>query len=336
MNKQFANLLDNYLTKKLQDKKLHGYFINIMTNNEKAGNQFDIKNVDILNRRTHNHANITVINYFDMGNNFKDWDPREWYYVICKTDMDFTVTIRQDLIDSWKESNAKDNVIIINDKGMVWDLPMSYFFNGGKNCWNDQGNINRTFVLGNPTFEADPETTVNADKVAIICRGWGFLGHTAYAKHRTGPQSKTLLVARYDNNGKYKTQHNMKSTGQVYDILGMENYGSLRTFQRKLKANNNEMFLTNKDGITFWVTDRLWATAPETVENTETETETVDTTDLATMALEIAEPKSFIKVETKVLETKVMKREPMVAKSIVTYGRLPNSYTQKPKRIINR
>lgn len=349
MNKTFATILDSYLTHKVQAKKLNGYYFNVMNNNVELGNTIDQAHKDILVRDQHNHTNITIINYFDMGNGFKSFDDREWYYVVCNKNESDYVDIRLDLIESWQEKNANDSVIIVNQNGSVWELPMQSFYTmESEIVWNDEGNIVKRFLLDRPTYTCNPEIMANREMVVRLIKSWQFLGHTTYTKFRSGNK---FLVASYDRNGNIIKYHYMKSVRQMYAILNMSNY-SLRTFQRKCQGDFVEMTLENDNGKTFYITNLLTTLPPETVEMSVKPTELKETVveikgekaqEIYETIIETAKvtPSNATKRVERLQEyskkTRTIRHEPMVAKS---FGQVPNAFAAlcdtKPKRIIVR
>ena len=267
----------NLLTKALEAKAINdgqsGVFINVM-NNEKSSNV--IKEEGALVRENHNYSHITFIKYLDYGNGFKGFEPREWAYVVTTSDPN-RFQIRKDLIDSWKDSNAKDTVIVISQAdNTVHFLNMQDFMGfkpnvSWKYVWNEEGNIVLDFDSWKSSYtfvDSEPDTIhPYADKLE---EGWNYLGKVSYSQYRS---KRMVLVARYDDNGKLVNYHRMKSLVMAYEMLHLENNGALRSFRRNL-AKNLSSFLISSDGVKYYITftditnsvPDTWSSQPVTIE----------------------------------------------------------------------
>lgn len=267
----------NLLTKALEAKAIKdgqsGVFINVM-NNEKSSNV--IKEEGALVRENHNYSHITFIKYLDYGNGFKGFEPREWAYVVTTSDPN-RFQIRKDLIDSWKDSNAKDTVIVISQAdNTVHFLNMQDFMGfkpnvSWKYVWNEEGNIVLDFDSWKSSYtfvDSEPDTIhPYADKLE---EGWNYLGKVSYSQYRS---KRMVLVARYDDNGKLVNYHRMKSVSMAYEMLHLENNGSLRTVQRRL-SQNLSVYLTSESGTRYYITftditnsvPETWSSQPVTIE----------------------------------------------------------------------
>lgn len=267
----------NLLTKALEAKAINdgesGVFINVM-NNEKSSNV--IKEEGALVRENHNYSHITFIKYLDYGNGFKGFEPREWAYVVTTSDPN-RFQIRKDLIDSWKDSNAKDTVIVISQAdNTVHFLNMQDFMGfkpsvSWKYVWNEEGNIVLEFDSWKSSYtfvDSEPDTIhPYADKLE---EGWNYLGKVSYSQYRS---KRMVLVAKYDANGKLVNYHRMKSVSMAYEMLHWENNGSLRTVQRRL-SQNLSLYLTSESGKRYYITfndvtnsvPETWSSEPVTIE----------------------------------------------------------------------
>lgn len=267
----------NLLTKALEAKAIKdgqsGVFINVM-NNEKSSNV--IKEEGALVRENHSYSHITFIKYLDYGNGFKGFEPREWAYVVTTSDPN-RFQIRKDLIDSWKDSNAKDIVIVISQSdNTVHFLNMQDFMGfkpnvSWKYVWNEEGNIVLEFDSWKSSYtfvDSEPDTIhPYADKLE---EGWNYLGKVSYSQYRS---KRMVLVARYDDNGKLVNYHRMKSVSMAYEMLHLENNGSLRTVQRRL-SQNLSAYLTSESGTRYYITfndvtnsvPETWSSQPVTIE----------------------------------------------------------------------
>lgn len=267
----------NLLAKALEAKAINdgqsGVFINVM-NNEKSSNV--IKEEGALVRENHNYSHITFIKYLDYGNGFKGFEPREWAYVVTTSDPN-RFQIRKDLIDSWKDSNAKDTVIVISQAdNTVHFLNMQDFMGfkpnvSWKYVWNEEGNIVLDFDSWKSSYtfvDSEPDTIhPYTDKLE---EGWNYLGKVSYSQYRS---KRMVLVARYDDNGKLVNYHRMKSVSMAYEMLHLENNGSLRTVQRRL-SQNLSVYLTSESGTRYYITFNdvtnsvpdTWSSQPVTIE----------------------------------------------------------------------
>lgn len=272
-----ANLLDKYLTFKCKANGNTNYYLNVMNNNEDFSLKINPKDKNALNRQYHNCCNVTAIEYRECEDGFKDFSSgRKYYYVIFNRSATNSVDIRKDLIDLWARNNAKDRVIVVNtNNNLVWEYSMQDFFGKSQLSfqyrWNKDGNITQFFTLPEPAFtDNSPETIDNQTVVNYITKSWEYLGHVSYATHRRS--SKMVMVAQYDSNGNRKKYHVMKSLSQVYDLLHFENLGCLRTFQRLFETGAVvSLFLTNEDGITYWVSTEEYLIPPEKVTDDKSE-----------------------------------------------------------------
>ena len=267
-----TNLLIKSLTSKVQKDGHTDCFINVMNNEDKSF--FDNKNT--MNRTEHNFAHITYIPWDDYGDGFKGFADRKWAYVVQTANPNI-FQIRKDVIDSWANNNAKDDVIVMSTAdNTVYFFDMQDF-RGAKPkvswdyVWNEEGNIicsykhwnaNYTFTDSNPQ-----EVHPYAEKLSY---GFQFLGHVAYAQYRT---KRMILVGKYDANGKLINYHKMKSISMAYETLHLGNNGSLRTVQRMLNKNLS-VFLTSESGTKYYITfcdtsntcPKTWGYEPVTVE----------------------------------------------------------------------
>lgn len=265
------------LIKALESKAIQdgqsGCYINVM-NNHKSNTV--IKQPNALNRESHNYSHITFIKYLDYGNGFKGFEPREWAYVVTTSDPN-KFQIRKDLIDEWKDSNAKDTVIVLSPaNNTVHFLNMQDFMGMKPNVswkviWNEEGNIVLEFDSWKSSFtfvDSDPDT-VHPYSYKLE-DGWNYLGNVNYSKYRS---KRTVLVAKYDDNGKLVNYHRMKSLVMAYEMLHLENNGVVRSFRRNL-AKNLSSFLTSSDGIKYYITfadvtnsvPMFWNSDPVTIE----------------------------------------------------------------------
>lgn len=344
------NLLDKYLKNHSVKESFTSYYCNVLNNNEDFSKKLDEYHPDCLIREKHNYCNLTVIDWMNYGNNFKGYDDRRWYYVIETHSDDKTVQIRQDLIDKWKENNAKDNVLILNTKtNQVWDIPMQRFFGykplPSKINWNNEGNVILKFDLlsEKPTFtDKNPDEIENAESIEYLMKIWDFIGNVSYAKHRTN-DGKMYLVADYNEQGYLKSYHKMKSKGQMYDLLNFSNFGSKRNFNRNLlkilNAEKISCFITNADGITFWISEDTNIKPPKsclfqdvamvtsTVEVNENE-EILVKEELETIAINVDA------IVEEILKEENMTKENIYEKAIEKATEIIND--SEVKRIINR
>lgn len=320
MNRKQANILEQFLTDQSIKADCTSYYLNTLNNDENFASQIDKVKTNVLVRDQHNYCNITVIDYLDYGNGFKGFDSRRYYYVICNNDTNLNVQIRKDLVDAWARDNAKDHVLVINEAGLVWDIPMVNFYGMSHleytRKMNSESNIVNTYVLEEPTYTAHLDVEPKPETVEYILKSWQYIGNVSYATHRTG---KKISVTQYDNDGNRKTPVIFKSVAQVYDLCHFENYGSLRTFQRLLK--NPDMaatFLTNVEGKVFYVSMLLGLLPPETTAEMEEgiveESVAVNTEDLAAIALamstgESVDTSNMAKVESVVIDNRQVEDE---------------------------
>lgn len=267
----------NLLIKALESKAIQdgqsGCYINVM-NNDKSN--VVIKEPNALNRESHNYSHITFIKYLDYGNGFKGFDSREWAYVVTTSDPN-KFQIRKDLIDEWKDNNAKDTVIVVSPaNNTVHFLNMQDFMGAKPNVswkvvWNEEGNIVLEFISWKSSFtfvDSDPDTVhPYSNKLE---EGWNYLGNVNYSKYRS---KRMVLVAKYDDNGKLVNYHKMKSLVMAYEMLHLENNGVIRSFRRNL-AKNLSSFLTSSTGIKYYITftditnsvPEFWNSDPVTIE----------------------------------------------------------------------
>lgn len=229
-----------------------------------------------MNRMEHNFAHITYIPWDDYGDGFKGFDDRKWAYVVQTANPNI-FQIRKDVIDAWKNNNAKDEVIVLSTAdNTVYFFDMQDFMGitpkvSWKYVWNEEGNIictyehwtaRHTFTDNNPE-----EVHPYAEKLSY---GFQYLGHVAYATHRT---KRMILVGKYDEKGNLINYHKMKSISMAYDMLHLGNNGSLRTVQRMLNKNLS-VFLTSESGTKYYITfcdtsntcPKTWGYEPVTVE----------------------------------------------------------------------
>lgn len=251
------------------------FYINVMTNREakwfKDAGDPRISYTDMLKREVHNFCNITYIDYVEDANGYKSFGERKYAYVMNQN-ADTIFSLRKDLIDSWAEKNAKDEVIIINTvNGNVYDIDMQDILgwynsksNGMKFSMNEQGNVIVTFDLPKPKEyqHYDLEDSKN-----YLENSWPYIGVCNYARYRRGT---VLLAAQYNEDGTLKGKHIFKSLKQIYTEVGFTNIGSYKTFQRLFKTETvAAMFLTSDSGKVYFISTDIYITVPEHTEEIE-------------------------------------------------------------------
>lgn len=263
------NKLDNYFQSIVNSNKDTSYYINPMNN--QAPDWLCKKDPSAFIRSEHHYCNWSFISYFDMGNNFKSFTDRKWFYVTETNDPNY-VQLRKDLVDSWKKNSTdtdKDTVLVVTPNGVI-PVVMGKFFGfrplSYKIEWNNDGNVIYKYDISSQKeiicpkgYKASDETTEYFKEAS------NYIGHCNYAEHRTS--KKTLIVARYNSDNTLKCFHKMKSIKQAYDLFGVESKLGIgyKTFQRLINKNMVGYFI-EIGNIKFWikVEDPASNTIPET------------------------------------------------------------------------